>query len=155
MNFIEKIGLIWQKINIVQRFFLFAVVLTFAVVTTLLIHWARKPDMRMLYQGLSPDEASKITEKISDMGIAYSLRNGGTCIYVPEKKVYHLYALGQLFFQRPLEVDILNKWAYTDFLFIKYPVTTLLIGKYSFSRHIQPKLINIFLRSVNTCPAVS
>jgi len=90
MSFLDKIRAVWQKVNVIQRVFLVAVVLTFAIVTSLLVHWARKPDMRMLYRDLSPEEASKITEKISDGGIAYSLRNGGTCIYVPEEKVYQL-----------------------------------------------------------------
>jgi flagellar M-ring protein FliF len=44
----------------------------------------------MLYQGLSPAEASKITDKISEKGISYELRDGGTTIHVPEEKVYQL-----------------------------------------------------------------
>jgi flagellar M-ring protein FliF len=46
--------------------------------------------MRLLYQDLSPDEASKITEKIKEQGIAYELRNGGTSIYAPEEHIYQL-----------------------------------------------------------------
>jgi flagellar M-ring protein FliF len=44
----------------------------------------------MLYQDLSPEEASKITEKISEKGVVYELRNGGTTIYAPEEEVYQL-----------------------------------------------------------------
>jgi flagellar M-ring protein FliF len=44
----------------------------------------------MLYQQLSPEEASKITEKISEKDIVYELRNGGTSIFVPKEKVYQL-----------------------------------------------------------------
>ena len=90
MNFLQKIGAIWQKIGLVQRVLLVAVVLTFFAVGTLLTHWARKPDLRMLYQDLNPEEASKITEKINDKGIAYELRAGGTSIYVPKQQVYQL-----------------------------------------------------------------
>ncbi|MHC4616138.1 MAG: flagellar basal-body MS-ring/collar protein FliF [Planctomycetota bacterium] len=90
MNFLEKIRAIWQKVSLVQRALLIAVVLTFVIVSMLLIHWARLPDMRMLYQDLSPEEASKITEKIGEQGIAYELRSGGTSIYVPEEEVYQL-----------------------------------------------------------------
>ncbi len=46
--------------------------------------------MRMLYQEVAPEEAAKITEKISDKGIAYELRHGGTSIYVPKEQVYQL-----------------------------------------------------------------
>jgi len=90
MNFIQKIGAVWQKVSLVQRALLIAIVLTFIVVGALLTNWARRPDMRMLYQQLSPEEASKITEKISEKSIAYELRNGGTTIYVPKEKVYQL-----------------------------------------------------------------
>jgi flagellar M-ring protein FliF len=90
MNFFQKIGVIWQKISLVQRALLIAVVLTFIIAAALLTRWASRPDMRMLYHELAPEEASKITEKISEKGVAYELRNGGTTIYVPKEKVYQL-----------------------------------------------------------------
>lgn len=90
MNFFEKINLIWQKIGLVQRALLAAVVLASVLVGALLVHWARRPDMRMLYQGLPADDASKICEKISEQGITYELREGGTSVYVPKEKVYQL-----------------------------------------------------------------
>jgi len=90
MGFAQKISLVWQKIGLVQRALLVAIVLTFAIVGVLLTHWARRPDLRMLYQELAPGEASEITEKIGEQGIAYELRNGGTSIFVPKEKVYQL-----------------------------------------------------------------
>ena len=80
MSFLQKIRVVWQKIGLIQRVLLLAIVSTFIIITALLVHWARKPDMRLLYQGLAPEEASKITEKIGDKGIAYKLRDGGTSI---------------------------------------------------------------------------
>jgi len=90
MSFFQKIGAVWQRIGLVQRALLVAIVLTFATVGGLLVHWARRPDMRMLYQQLAAEEASDITEKISEKGIAYELRNGGTSIFVPKEQVYQL-----------------------------------------------------------------
>ncbi|MHC4109922.1 MAG: flagellar basal-body MS-ring/collar protein FliF [Planctomycetota bacterium] len=90
MNFFQKLNAVWQKVGLVQRALLIAIVLTFIVIGALLTNWARRPDMRMLYQQLSPEEASKITEKISEKSIAYELRNGGTTIYVPKENVYQL-----------------------------------------------------------------
>ena len=90
MNVLQKIGAVWQKIGLVQRFFLIAIVLTFIAVCSLLTHWARKPDLRILYQDLDPEEAAKITEKVSEKGITYELRAGGTSIYVPKEQVYQL-----------------------------------------------------------------
>jgi flagellar M-ring protein FliF len=90
MNFFQKIRAVWQNVSVVQRALLVTVVLTFLSVGALLIHWARKPDMRMLYQELLPEEASKITEKIDEKGIPYELRSGGTSVYVPKEHVYQL-----------------------------------------------------------------
>jgi flagellar M-ring protein FliF len=90
MEFLHKIVVIWQKVNLVQRALLVTVVVAAALLAALLFHWARRPDLRMLYQDLQPAEASKITEKIAEKGIAYELRGGGTTIYVPKDNVYQL-----------------------------------------------------------------
>ncbi len=90
MEFLHKIVLIWQKVNLVQRALLVTVAVASVLIGSLLIYWARRPDMRMLYQDLQPAEASKITEKIAEKEIAYELRDGGTTIYVPKESVYQL-----------------------------------------------------------------
>ena len=90
MNLFQKIRAIWQNVSLVQRALLIAVALTFVIAGALLTQWARRPDMRMLYHDLAPEEAAKITEKIGERGIAYELRNAGTSIYVPKAKVYQL-----------------------------------------------------------------
>jgi len=90
MDFLAKIRAVWRNISLVQRALLIAVVLTFGIVGALLVHWSRRPDMRMLYQQLSPEEASEITEKISEKGIPYELRDGGTTIYAPNQHIYQL-----------------------------------------------------------------
>lgn len=90
MEYLQKLVQIWQKIGLVQRVLLAAVTLAAALIGTLLVHWAQKPDMRMLYQDLSPTEAAKITEKIAEKEIAYELRDGGGTIYVPGQYVYQL-----------------------------------------------------------------
>jgi len=90
MNFFQKIVLTWQKVSLVQRALLIAVGISFLITGALLIHWARRPDMRMLYQGLPAEEAAQITEKISEKDILYELREGGTTIYVPKEHVYQL-----------------------------------------------------------------
>jgi len=90
MEFVQKLLAIWRNVSIVQRALLIAVVLTLAIVGTLVVRWARQPDMTVLYREISPEEASKMTEKIAEKGIAYELREGGTSIYVPKEKVYQL-----------------------------------------------------------------
>jgi len=90
MNFLQKINAVWQKIGLVQRVLLLALFLTFIGGGAMLTHWARKPDMRILYQDLSPEEASRITEIITERGIAYELKSGGTSVFVPKEHVYQL-----------------------------------------------------------------
>ncbi|MHC4265409.1 MAG: flagellar basal-body MS-ring/collar protein FliF [Planctomycetota bacterium] len=90
MSVFQKLALIWQRISLVHRALLLAVFLTFGLVGGLLVHWARKPDMRLLYQNLARGEASNIAEKISSKGVQYELQDGGTTIYVPEDQVYQL-----------------------------------------------------------------
>lgn len=90
MSFLQRLKAVWQKIGLVQRALLVAILVTFLLVGGLLVHWIRRPDMRMLYHELVPEEAAKITEKINEQGVAYELRNGGTSIYVPREKVYQL-----------------------------------------------------------------
>lgn len=90
MEFLHKIALVWQKIGLMQRALLAAVLVASAIIGSLLVHWARRPDMRMLYQELTPAEAARITDKIAEKEIAYQLRDGGTTIYVPREHVYQL-----------------------------------------------------------------
>ncbi len=90
MESLQKLALIWRKVSLVHRALLAAVVLASVIMGSLLLHWARQPDMRMLYQDLPPAEASRITEKISEKGIPYDLRDGGTTIYAPRQHIYQL-----------------------------------------------------------------
>ena len=90
MNFFQKIEVIWRNVSLVQRALLIAIVLTFVIVGGLLTHWARRPDMGLLYSSLDAEEAAKITEKISEKGIVYKLANGGTTIYAPKEKIAQL-----------------------------------------------------------------
>ena len=90
MSFLQKIEAIWQNVSLVQRALLIAIGLTVVTVGVLLTQWARRPDMRVLYSGLDPTEAAKVTEKISEKGIAYELGNDGTTIKVPKESVTQL-----------------------------------------------------------------
>ena len=90
MALLEKIKVVWPKLGLVQQALLGAIVLTFVLAGAMLVYWARRPDMRVLYQDLAPGEASAITEKIAEKGVKYELRNAGTSVYVPKEQVYQL-----------------------------------------------------------------
>jgi len=90
MGFLQKINATWEKIGVVQRALLIAIVTACVLVGGLLTKWATRPDMQLLYSGLSAEEAGAIVENISKSNIRYELRAGGTSIYVPEEHVYQL-----------------------------------------------------------------
>lgn len=90
MNFTQKLAAIWQNINVVQRAMLIAAVLAIVLIGGGVAYWAQLPDMKVLYSGLDPEEAGKITDKISERNIAYKLNNTGTTVYVPKEHVTQL-----------------------------------------------------------------
>ena len=90
MNFLQKIGAIWQNVSIVQKALLVSIILAVILVGGLFAYWAQMPDMRVLYSGLDPEEASKITDKISEKGIVYKLNSSGTTVYAPKEHVTQL-----------------------------------------------------------------
>lgn len=89
-NFLLNLRETWQRTGLMQRVLLLTMVLACIVAGTLLVGWAQKPSLALLYTGLEPEEASKIVEKIRDANIPYELRSGGTSVYVPQEKVYTL-----------------------------------------------------------------
>jgi flagellar biosynthesis/type III secretory pathway M-ring protein FliF/YscJ len=90
MGLLAKINAIWQKIGIVQRAMLAAIVLACIMTGGLLTKWAGTASMQLLYKSLAPEDAAAICDKLSEQNIRYELRGGGTSIYVPEEKVYQL-----------------------------------------------------------------
>jgi len=90
MNFWQKVQAVWGKLTLLQRVTLVTVMVTVALVGAVTTRWAMQPEFRLLYRDLSAEEAAKIVDKISEKGISYQLRNGGTSIYVPREHVYQL-----------------------------------------------------------------
>ncbi|MHC4395203.1 MAG: flagellar basal-body MS-ring/collar protein FliF [Planctomycetota bacterium] len=90
MGFLQNISAVWRNVSLVQRALLIAIVLTFVIAGALLTRWMSRPDMGVLYSSLDPEDAGKVTDKISEKNIVYELRNGGTTIYVPKKDISQL-----------------------------------------------------------------
>jgi flagellar M-ring protein FliF len=87
---LDNLSGLWQRAGIVQRVTLLSVVLACAGAGVLLVNWARRPSLALLYSGLSPQEASKIVEKLRDSDTPYELKEGGTAVYAPADKIYQL-----------------------------------------------------------------
>lgn len=91
MDFLENIFLVWQKLSLVQRAMLIAILVAGGITAVFLTKWASKPDMRPLYSGVSDEDVGKITEKIAEKGIVFSLPSRGS-IHVPKEHIYQLRA---------------------------------------------------------------
>jgi flagellar M-ring protein FliF len=92
MSLLQKINAIWQKVGLVQRVLLIAIVTACIITASLLTKWATRPDMRLLFGSLSLEEASTIVDKINEKNIQYELKAGGTSIYAPSDKIFELRA---------------------------------------------------------------
>jgi len=51
-------------------------------------NWASKPQMRALYTGLAPADASAIVDQLNSDGVSYELTNDGATVMVPSNQVY-------------------------------------------------------------------
>ncbi len=81
---------LWERTSLVQRVMLLAIVLACGCAAALLVGWARKPHMAMLYSGLTQEDAAKVVDKVRDAGVKYELTAGGSTVNVPAEKVYSL-----------------------------------------------------------------
>ena len=90
MGILENIQQVWEKVSLTQRILLVAVVLMAAAGGTLIVQWARRPDMQLLCRGLGPDEAALVVERIQAQDVQYELRAGGTAVYVPSTNLHQL-----------------------------------------------------------------
>lgn len=87
---LQDIRQVWERTGLLQRVLLLGILLGCIGAAVLLVGWARKPHMALLYSGLDAEEAAKIVEKVRDAGVPYELTAGGTTINVPAEKVYSL-----------------------------------------------------------------
>jgi len=73
-----------------KRFLLLtAVVLTIACLVGLIV-WVNKIDYKILYTGLSAEDAGAVINKLKEKKVSFRVANDGTSILVPSAKVYEL-----------------------------------------------------------------
>ena len=91
MGLLQKINAVWQKIGVVQRALLVAVIMACVITGGLLTKWASTPNMELLYGNLPLAEVDQIVNRLREQSIRYELK-GGSSIYVPDDKVLELRA---------------------------------------------------------------
>ncbi len=87
---LSNIGEFWRSAGLIQRVVLLGILLACIGAGVLLVGWARRPEMGLLYSHLEPDEAARIVEKIREAKVVYELKDNGTSIHVPQGEVYSL-----------------------------------------------------------------
>lgn len=87
-NAAGKMQELWGKTTITQRMFLggLAVVVMASFIGFMV--WINKPDMKVLYSNLGPEDASRVVKSLQADKMPYTLESNGTTVLVPAAKVY-------------------------------------------------------------------
>src|SRR5581483_405310 len=83
----QQLRQVWQGLSGGQRV---ALVLAALIAVGLVLgvgYWASQPDFRVLYAGLSEEDAGAVIARLQNQGISYRLAAGGTTVLVPAEKV--------------------------------------------------------------------
>ncbi|WP_035067916.1 flagellar basal-body MS-ring/collar protein FliF [Nitratidesulfovibrio termitidis] len=87
---IQKAKGFWERISISQRIFIAGLAVAVVAVFFGLVFWINRPDYRVLYSNLTPEDASRVVKMLQADKVAYKLESGGSSITVPADKVYDL-----------------------------------------------------------------
>jgi len=80
----KNFGEIWGHLSITRKVMLMGLLLACVGSAVVIVNWARKPQMALLFSQLDPSEAAKIVEKLAENQTPYELTDGGTTIMVPQ-----------------------------------------------------------------------
>jgi flagellar M-ring protein FliF len=78
---------IWNALSPQQRISLIFVPLLAVAIVYGLVKWKHDSDFRVLYNSLSPEDASAITQKMREGGIEYRLDETGATVLVPSAQI--------------------------------------------------------------------
>ena len=84
----RQIGAIWSHFGINQKVsILLALLVTLAAIGGI-VYTSRRPDYRLLYAGMSLQDAARAREQLEEAKISVQLRDHGNALYVPAADVY-------------------------------------------------------------------
>jgi flagellar M-ring protein FliF len=83
----QQLHQLWESMSPVRRVGMVAVLLAAMAVVLGVGYWASQPDYRVLYTGLSADDAAAITAKLQGQGTPYRLEASGTTVLVPAEHI--------------------------------------------------------------------
>ncbi|MCL2124244.1 MAG: flagellar M-ring protein FliF, partial [Desulfovibrionaceae bacterium] len=89
-EYVDKAKELWGRTTFNQRLVIGGVALaTFAMLLALMF-WLNKPEYKVLFTNLTPEDANRVVTMLQAEKVSYTLDNNGTTILVPAKKVYEL-----------------------------------------------------------------
>lgn len=88
---------IWNKVNSFwidrttsQRILIAGLAISVIIAFVMMVYWMNKPDYKVLYTKLYPEDASKVVSMLQAAKEPYKLENNGGTILVPADRVYEL-----------------------------------------------------------------
>lgn len=84
-TFFDKVQKWWEERNFSQKFTLVFLLVAFVGILTYLLALSRQPDWDVLYDKISPTDASSVAAHLKDNGVLFRVTNGGETILVPKE----------------------------------------------------------------------
>jgi flagellar M-ring protein FliF len=89
-NFTNSLLALWKQLGLNQRVSLVVASVAVAAGMTVLVIWARRPDMQLLYARLGDKDSAAIIGYLESQNIQHEVTAGGTAVKVPSDQVYKL-----------------------------------------------------------------
>ena len=89
-TFVEQIKIFWQQLRAGQKMSLSASIFAIFLGFSIFLYWINRPQMQLLYGGVSAKDMAEIVALLEEQGVPYQLTNGGHSVLVPQKSVYNI-----------------------------------------------------------------
>ena len=87
---VNQLTQFFRRLTFRQRVMFGTVAVVAAIAISSLVSVVNRPSYATLFSNVSPQDASKIVDKLKEKNIPYSLEDGGRSILVPKQQVYDL-----------------------------------------------------------------
>lgn len=89
-TFVDQIKHFWQQLRTGQKMSLSASIFAIFLGFSIFLYWINRPQMQLLYGGVSAKDMAEIVALLEEQGVPYQLTNGGHSVLVPQKSVYNI-----------------------------------------------------------------
>ena len=88
---LDKAREFWFKLNRTQRVFVAGLTVLVLAVFAGFVFWLSRPDFRILYTKLSPEDANRVVNVLQAEKIGYKLADNGTTVMARRRRVQHAH----------------------------------------------------------------